>query len=93
MRMWIRALGLWMANTFGTKILDDATGQIIGRVLLIPWRGKIHVIGLQQAVRAIFLPQKRLTYWKQEIGFTTQPPPDYPNERSTSAARRAEQER
>jgi hypothetical protein len=46
----------------------------------VPWRGKLHVIGLKEAVRAVFLPQKRPTYWKQEIGFTTHPPPDYPNE-------------
>ena len=88
MRMWIRALGLWMAHTFGARLTDSETGKNLGKVLIIPWRGKVHVIGLETAVRAVFLPQKRLTYWKQEIGFTIQPPPDYPNERSTPSADR-----
>jgi len=82
MRMWARAFGLWIARHFGNKIIDCSSGRVLGRGLLIPWRGKVHVIGLETPVRAVFLPQKRLTYWKQEIGFTTHPAPDFPNERS-----------
>lgn len=93
MRMWIRAAGLWVARTFGSKVVDLATGRRLGRALFIPWRGRIHVIGLETAVRAVFLPQTRLTYWKQEIGFTTHPPPDYPSERSTSSPRLTEGQR
>lgn len=81
MRMWIRALGLGMAHIFGTRIVDQRTGKSLGRALLVPWRGKIHVIGLETAVRVFFLPQRRLTYWKQEIGFETHSPPDFPNAR------------
>lgn len=91
--MWIRGVGLWIAQRFGSKVIDLATGQHLGRALFIPWRGKIHVIGLDTAVRAVFLPQQRLTYWKQEIGFTTHPPPDYPNERSAFSATKIEGER
>jgi hypothetical protein len=79
--MWIRALGLAIAHTFGPRIVDQRTGKSLGRALLIPWRGKIHVIGLETAVRVLFLPQKRLTYWKQEIGFETHSQPDFPNTR------------
>ena len=93
MRKFFRSIGLFFARLFGTRITDYRTGRDLGKALIIGWGGKVHLIGLETAVRAVFLPQKRLTYWKQEIGFTTQPPPDYPNERSTSAARRAEQER
>ena len=82
MRKMIRNFGLWLAHTLGTRIVDFETGEPLGRVFMIPWRGKIHVIGLVATVRPIFLPQKRLTYWKQEIGLATHPTPDFPNERS-----------
>ena len=81
MKMLIRALGLRIARTFGTRIIDSQSGKSLGRALIIPWRGKIHVIGLKAAVRPLFQPQTRLTYWKQEIVFTVHPPPDFPNER------------
>lgn len=90
-RNQIRGFGLRLFRLLGMTLLDYRTGKIIGRAFLLPWRGKVYVIGLETAVRVVFLPQKRLTYWKQEIGFTTQPPPDYPNERSTSPAKRDDQ--
>jgi hypothetical protein len=87
-RKFIRAVGLKIAQTIGTPIKDFSSGQSLGRALVIPWRGKIHVIGLDLAVRHVavrpmFQPQKRLTYWKQEIVFTEHPPPDFPNIRKT----------
>jgi hypothetical protein len=91
MRKLLRTIGLFLARLVGTRLTDFQTGRDLGKALIIPWRGKVHVVGLETAVRAVFLPQKRLTYWKQEIGFTTQPPPDYPNERSTSSAERDHQ--
>ena len=86
MRQSFRAIGLFFARIIGTRLVDFQTGRDLGKALVIPWRGKVHVIGLEQAVRAVFLPQKRLTYWKQEIGFTTQPPPNFSNERSAISA-------
>ena len=88
MKKILRTIGLFLARLVGTRLVDFQTGHDLGKALVIPWRGKVHVIGLETTVRAVFLPQKRLTYWKQEIGFTTQPPPDYPNERVTSSAER-----
>jgi hypothetical protein len=85
MRGFFRSIGLFFARLFGTRLVDYQTGRDLGKALIIGWRGKIHVIGLETAVRAVFLPQQRLTYWKQEIGFTTHPPPDYPNERAISS--------
>ena len=84
MRNFLRAIGLVFARIIGTRLVDFQTGRDLGKALIIPWRGKVHVIGLEQAVRAVFLPQQRLTYWKQEIGFTTQPPPDFARERADS---------
>ena len=88
MRHLFRSIGLFFVRLFGTRVTDYQTGRDLGKVLVIGWCGKVHVIGLENAVRAVFLPQKRLTYWKQEIGFTTHPPPDYPNERTTPSVNR-----
>jgi hypothetical protein len=83
-RKFIRAVGLKIAQTIGMPIKDFRSGRSLGRALVVPWRGKIHVIGLDVAVRHVaarpmFQPQKRLTYWKQEIVFTEHPSPDFPN--------------
>ena len=86
MRKTMRAFGLWLAHTFGTRITDFETGRPLGRAFIIAWRGKLHVIGLKLAVRPMFLPQKRLTYWKQEIGFSVPPPVDFKNTRGSRPA-------
>ena len=80
MKMFIRRVGLTIARIFGSRIVDFRSGCELGRALLLVWRGKIHVIGLEVAVRPVFLPQQRLTYWKQVLGFTVHPPPDFPAE-------------
>ena len=85
-RTFTRAVGLKIARTIGIRIQDFRTGQRLGRALIFPWRGKIHVIGLNVAVRPMFQPQKRLTYWKQEIVFTEHPPPDFPNIRKSEGS-------
>ncbi len=79
MRLFIRAVGLALARTLGAQVRDHESGRVLGRAFVIPWRGKIHVIGLEKAVRPFFRPQQRLTYWKQEIVFAVHPPPDFPS--------------
>ncbi len=81
---WIRPVVLACARVIGTMVIDQETGRPLGKALLLPWRGKILVIGLDARVRPFFLPQARLTYWKQELGFTVHPAVDYPNERGAS---------
>jgi hypothetical protein len=78
-RMLLRRIGLAIARRFASDLRDDITGERLGRALLIPWRGKIHVVGLDQPLRVAWSAQKRLTYWKQEIGFTKAEPVDFPN--------------
>lgn len=82
MRMWLRSFVLALAHRFGTKIIDQRSGAYLGRAILLPWRGKIHVVGLETPVRVMWQPQGRITYWKQEIGFATHPPVDFPKQRS-----------
>ncbi len=78
-RKFVRAIGLKVAQTIGTPLVDYRSGKPLGRALIVVWRRKIHVIGLNTAVRPMFQPQKRLTYWKQEIVFTEHHGPDFPN--------------
>jgi hypothetical protein len=63
-----------------SRIVSGAASSIPapGRI----FRGKIHVIGLSRPAMPIFLPQARLTLWKQEIGFAAHPKPDFPHEPS-----------
>lgn len=77
MKKILRHLGMASARFFGMTLTDAHSGKPLGKVLLFPWRGKIHVIGLPTAVRPVFLPQQRVTYWKQEIGFCQHPTPDF----------------
>ena len=80
-RKFMRSLGMKLVHRFGARLRDSETGEVLGRVLIVPWRGRIHVIGLEEVtVRPAFLPQQRLTYWKQDLGFTRMPPPDFPHE-------------
>jgi hypothetical protein len=78
----LRALVLSLARLAGSQLVDVRTGRALGRALLVPLRGKILVIGLEATVVPVFIPQQRLTYWKQELGFTAHPPPDFPHEPS-----------
>ena len=78
-RKLIRSISMKLVHRFGTSLRDAETGEVLGRVLILPWDGRIHVIGLEDVtVRPTFLPQQRLTYWKQDLGFTRLPPPDFP---------------
>ncbi len=87
LRRFIRGAGLAVAHAIGTRLIDCKTGCSLGKVFVIPWRGKIHVIGLTKAVRPVFLAQKRITYWKQELGFTVHEPPDFEKLRSGPPSR------
>ena len=66
----MRKILLWLARHIGSSIRDARTGRSLGRALLLPWRGKIHVIAAEMDLIPIPLPQQRLTYAVQEIGFT-----------------------
>jgi hypothetical protein len=82
LKLALRALVLSLARLVGSQLVDARTGRVLGRALLVPFRGRILVIGLEIAVVPVFIPQDRLTYWKQELGFTAHPPPDFPHEPS-----------
>ena len=80
LKLAVRAVVLWVARLLGSRVVDARTGRVLGRALLVPFRGRVHVIGLDAIVVPEFVPQERLSYWKQELRFTTHPPPDFSHE-------------
>lgn len=79
-RLQLRSFVIRIAQLLGSDLMDYRNGKKIGRALLIPWRGKIIVVGLQAVVRPVFLPTNSIHYWKQEISFTLHDTPDFPRE-------------
>jgi hypothetical protein len=70
-------------DVLGSDIRDVQTGECIGRALLVPWRGRILMLGRGVAGASLlpkFYPQRRLTFWKVELGFSQHPAPDFPHE-------------
>ena len=80
LKLALRAVVIRAARLIGSPVRDVRTGRELGRALVVTFRGKLHVIGLETAVIPVFIPQERLTYWKQELGFTAHPPPDFSHE-------------
>ena len=80
LKLLLRSAVLCLARGLGSPIVDARTGALLGRALLVSFRGRVHLVGLEAVVVPVFLPQQRPTYWKQEIGFTIYPPPDFPHE-------------
>ncbi len=80
MKSLLRRMLWWYVQHFGSKIRDPNSHEIIGRALLIPWRGRIIYIGTTGTVVPVFLPQERLTYWKQELAFRKPDAVDFPHE-------------
>ena len=79
-RQFANRLVRLLALVFGTKIRDADTGEVLGKAILFPWRGKVHVIGYGHGKPLIprFLTRDRASYWKQEVGFSTHDEPDFP---------------
>ena len=42
----LRSLVIRVARRLGSPVRDVRTGQVLGRALLVPFRGRVHVIGL-----------------------------------------------
>jgi hypothetical protein len=79
----LRPVFFSIINLLASDIRDVDTGDRIGRALIIGWRGRILILGEGVAGYALvpkFCAQKRLTFWKCELGFTRHPPPDYSHE-------------
>ena len=77
--LWFRNFSVWLFRTIGSEIHDCQTGALLGRGLLIPWKGKIHLLGVDDlTLIPVPLEQTRITYWHQVVGFTQHSEPDFP---------------
>lgn len=76
----LRQAVVWLARLLGSEITDANTGERLGRAFLFCWGGRVWVVGLRRPVYPLFRSQRRLTYWRQELGFATHPEPDFPHE-------------
>ncbi|MEI8293337.1 MAG: hypothetical protein WCG66_04995 [bacterium] len=77
LKQTLRNVGVVFFRLVGAEIRDCRTGKPLGRGLVFWWGGRLHLLGCDSAVVPVPLPQKRLTYWKQSIGFTAHPEPDF----------------
>jgi hypothetical protein len=60
-----------LARLIGSKIRDAQTGRLLGRAFLVPWGGKLHLLGYSgPPVIPVFLTQSALSYSRQSMGFT-----------------------
>lgn len=84
MRRFARSVLVLVTRLFGRRIIDQRTGEAAGRVIVFVWRGRIRLIGGPLALRPEFSPQERLTYSTQDIGFSSHPVPDFPDEAAPS---------
>jgi len=82
MKIILRLLLKAVTAVLGRRVIDQRTGQVVGKAIFIFWRGKLRVIGLEEKrVIPAFEHQQRLTYWNQALTFSTHPEPDFPHER------------
>lgn len=72
----LRNAGVAFFRMIGSEIRDCRTGRKLGRGLVVAWEGRVWTLGFESHVIPVPLPQKRLTYWCQEVGWTL---PDAPS--------------
>ena len=65
----------------GSEVIDCRTGRSLGRGLILPWRGRIHLLGFHHSFVPVPQHQSRLTYWNREIAFTAHDEVDFPRTR------------
>jgi len=84
MRNLLRHLGQFWISRFGSPIRDEATGELLGRAIVLVWRGRIHLIGFSGGtpLKPVFRTQDRVRYWRQSLGFTRPEQPDFPRKLS-----------
>lgn len=74
----LRDLAVAIFRLIGSEVRDPRTGRSLGRGLILPWRGRIHLLGFHHTLLPHPLHQPRLTYWRQTLAFTTHDELDTP---------------
>lgn len=81
LKKWISKLGWCISSKLAPSIIDVKTGELLGKAFVIACGTKVLVIGYRgrKPLVPVFLPDKKLRYWKLKIGFTSAEEPDYEN--------------
>jgi hypothetical protein len=80
MKKNFRTFGLIIVKLLGSVIRDHEDQSILGRALIVSFRGRIHIFGYQGVpLRPVCVAQDGVKYWRICIGFTKAATPDYPN--------------
>jgi hypothetical protein len=78
MKSFLRGLGMCVVRVVGSDLRDAVDGSLLGRALILPWRGKIHLLGYEGVpLRMVCLPQEKIRYWRITLGFTKAEVPDF----------------
>jgi len=72
-----------LASLCGSAIRDEDTGEFLGKAFLVPWRGRIYLVGYTGSVplRPTAQARRAVTYWKTSVGFCSASRPDFPRQR------------
>lgn len=84
-KLRLRNVFVALLQALGSPIRDERTGEVLGRGLVLVWRGRVHLFGLNGGVLPLPIPQPRITYWHQSIGFTRPTVPDFPRRQPAMA--------
>lgn len=68
-----------LADRFGSRIVDQETGCLLGRAFLLSWRGRVWVVGYTglKPLRPVATSDRWLNYWKLTLGFAAPVEPDF----------------
>ncbi len=78
LRQKLSAALAFAAKCVGSRIRDAHTGKVVGTAFVVAWRGKVHLIGYSGLpVYPVFLPQAKVIYWRQSLGFAAHSDPDF----------------
>jgi len=78
MKSCLRKICMGMVRLGGATIHDVHDGEVLGKAFIIPWAGRVHLIGYEGVpLRMVCIPQQRIRYWRITIGFAKAEVPDF----------------
>lgn len=81
--MWratLKRILSWITDKIAPVLRDSVTGEVLGRVWVFVWGGKIRVVGLRKPARVAWAPRSEVRYWWHDLEFRTVPEERFPAE-------------
>lgn len=78
----MKRLSTWLsllAKVFGSRIVDQRTGECVGKAFVVAWGGKVRLLGLRETrpLYPAYQNQERQTFWRRDLVFRSHPEPDF----------------